>query len=257
MVAGADVSETRSSPAVVLRWRAYGESDKIVTLLTRDFGKLTGIGKGAVKSRRRFPNSLEPLARVRVDFRQRPNTSLAFLESCELTASLSAFAEPVRFAYGSYLSELTDQLTADGQPSEELYDLLNDALHELEVGPASGGLLRAFEVQLLARAGYGPRFDQCASCMRSIDSTHPALLHTAHGTFLCSSCGERANATVVEIGGSVLRALGELCRLPLAACGQHPLGTAAEAAAELTGRLLSLHLNRPLRSVKLIQQLAP
>jgi DNA repair protein RecO (recombination protein O) len=228
-----------------------------VTLLTRDFGKLTGIGKGAVRSRRRFPNSLEPLARVNVRFHQRPNASLAFLESCELTAPLAAFAEPAKFAYGSYLSELTDQLTAEGQPSGELYELLSDALHELEIGPASASLLRAFEVQLLACAGYGPRFDQCASCGRPIDSAGPALLHAAHGTFLCSSCGEQANATVVEIGGSVLGALGELCRLPLAATRQHPLGTAAEAAAELTGRLLALHLNRPLRSVKLIQQLAP
>src|SRR5512134_3304740 len=69
------------SLAIVLRWRPYGESDKIVTFLSEDFGKLTGIAKGAKRSRRRFPNSLEALARVRMHFRLRPNASLAFLES--------------------------------------------------------------------------------------------------------------------------------------------------------------------------------
>ena len=52
------VAESRTSRAVVLRWRSYGESDKIATLLTEDAGKLTGIAKGAKNSRRRFANSL-------------------------------------------------------------------------------------------------------------------------------------------------------------------------------------------------------
>ncbi|MCP6756869.1 DNA repair protein RecO, partial [Klebsiella pneumoniae] len=79
-----------------LRWRAYGESDKIATFLTAEFGKLTGIAKGAKNSRRRFANSLEPLARVRVHFRQKPTATMAFLESCELLGSTAAFSDPKR-----------------------------------------------------------------------------------------------------------------------------------------------------------------
>jgi DNA repair protein RecO (recombination protein O) len=80
------VPDSRSSLAIVLRWRAYGESDKIATFLTEDFGKLTGIAKGAKNSRRRFPNSLEPLARVRVHFRQKPTANLAFLRVASCAA---------------------------------------------------------------------------------------------------------------------------------------------------------------------------
>ena len=48
------------TPALVLRGRTHGESDKIVTFLTRDWGKVTGIAKGAKRSQRRFVNVLEP-----------------------------------------------------------------------------------------------------------------------------------------------------------------------------------------------------
>lgn len=144
--------ESRSSLAIVLRWRSYAESDKIATLLTRDFGKLTGIGKGAKNSRRRFANSLEPLARVRVYFRQRDEASLAFLESCDLLGAVTT--EPARFAYGSYLAELTEQLTVEWNPVENVYDLLESALRELDRGPASAAFLRGFELQLLTAAGF-------------------------------------------------------------------------------------------------------
>jgi DNA repair protein RecO (recombination protein O) len=49
-----------STPAIVLRARDYADSDRIVTLLTRDAGKLSGIAKGAKASRHRFERKLEP-----------------------------------------------------------------------------------------------------------------------------------------------------------------------------------------------------
>ena len=56
---------SQTTHAIVLRARPYGESDKIVSFLTEDFGKLSGIAKGALRSRRRFVNSLEPFSLVK------------------------------------------------------------------------------------------------------------------------------------------------------------------------------------------------
>jgi hypothetical protein len=53
----------------------------------------------------------------------------------------------------------------------------------------------------------------------------------------------------------VLRRLDALKSLPLAACRDVSLGPHGADAGQLTGRLLSLHLARPLQSVKLIEQL--
>jgi DNA repair protein RecO (recombination protein O) len=250
------VPESQTSLAIVLRWRAYGESDKIATLLTRDFGKLTGIAKGARRSQRRFANSLEPLARVRVHFRQRPEASLAFLESCDLLAPLDALLEPSRFAYGSYLSELAEQLTVEGHVVAELYELLDDALSVLREGPASAALLRAFEVQLLTRAGFAPGLESCHHCHNDLSGASPALLDPMHGTFSCRDCRSR-NAASIEVTAGVVARLRLLRETSLQECRRHSLGAQAAEAALLTGRLLAQHLSRPLRSLRLISQLAP
>ena len=107
---------SQTTEAIILRTRAYAESDKIVTFLSDDAGKLTGIAKGAKNSRRRFANCLDPFTRVRVHFRTRPGASLVFMDSCDLLRPPGALVDPAKFAYGSYLVELVDQLTAEAHP---------------------------------------------------------------------------------------------------------------------------------------------
>jgi len=249
------VSQSCSSRAIVLRWRAYGETDKIATLLTEDYGKLTGIAKGARNSRRRFANSLEPLARVRVHFRRRPNASLAFLESCDLLASTAELADPVKFAYGSYLAEITEQLTVEEHPASDLYALLEEALATMQCGAVTGAFLRGFELQLLARSGFDPPMDRCNVCQRPFDASDVSHLHLTQGTFSCAACRTQGEPTV-EIPRGLLPRLVPLRELPMAECQMRSLGDSAAEAANLTSRLLALHLIRPPRSLKLIAQLS-
>ncbi len=244
---------SQSSRAIVLRWRSYGESDKIATLLTEEFGKLTGIAKGAKNSRRRFANSLEPLARVRVHFRQRPHASLAFLESCELLASTAAFSDPARFAYASYVVELSDRLTLEDDPVPAMFGLLDEALAELERGPATNAFLRGFELQLLTHAGFEPQLDRCARCQQPWPEGAPVAQSVGHGTFTCARCKSEGDATVA-VDAALLPLLAALKTLSLVACRLRSLCGLANDAGQLTGRLLALHLARPLQSVKLIEQ---
>ena len=72
------------TPAIVLRTRPFGESDKIVSFLTENFGKITGIAKGAMRSRKRFVNSLEPFSLVNLCFQDRAHTNLVFILGAEL-----------------------------------------------------------------------------------------------------------------------------------------------------------------------------
>ncbi len=155
----------RSSPAIVLRSWAYGESDKIVSFLTRDFGKLRGIAKGAKRSRKRFLNVLEPFTLVQLRFHQRSNSPLAFVHACdwvyvfrELTRTLG------KIAHASYLVEITDELTRDGDESLSLFTHLRDGLRFLEGNEASTEFLTAFELTLLRLAGYQPTLEHCQRC---------------------------------------------------------------------------------------------
>src|SRR5216683_4304241 len=81
--AGSRMPVEEASPAIVLRTRDYSESDRIVTLLTREFGKLSGIAKGAKVSRRRFERKLEVFSHVMLYFRRRPRGELVFITKAE------------------------------------------------------------------------------------------------------------------------------------------------------------------------------
>src|SRR5689334_18160524 len=85
------VHQEVATPALVLRTRPYGESDRIVTLLTEQHGKVTGIAKGAKNSRRRFAGTLEPFVRIVAVFQHRSTSDLVFLLRCELLGVWRAF----------------------------------------------------------------------------------------------------------------------------------------------------------------------
>jgi len=247
---------SHASAAIVLRTRAYGESDKIVTFLTADAGKLAGIAKGAKNSRRRFANCLDPFTRVQAHYRTRPGASLVFLESCDLVQPPGQLADPAKFAYGSYLVELIDQLTAEGQPVQELYALLEDGLQHLREHKATAAFLRIFELQALRHAGYDPRLDTCGRCRREVVGSANVFLEPVRGTVLCTDCRSLAQ-TVVPVTGKVLQILDAMKNTALADAGGCRIPSAiATEAANFMGYLLALHLPRPLRSVKLIAALA-
>lgn len=249
------MAESHTSLAVVLRWRSYGESDKIVTFLTREFGKITGIGKGAKNSRRRFPNSLELLARVRVHFRQKQEASLAFLESCELIGpSSTPEMDPERLAYGAYVVELAEQMTVEWSPALAAYELLDEALQCLERGPATGSFLRAYELKLLACSGFAAPLEGCTQCGDPLSDAAEAYFGPSHGTFWCLRCRDGRDG-LFAVTTPVLQRLRSLCELPLERCRDESLGENRESAAQLMGQLLGLHLIRPLRSLRSIEQL--
>ncbi|MGH7823105.1 MAG: DNA repair protein RecO, partial [Candidatus Binatia bacterium] len=102
----------------MLRTRVYGESDKIVTFLTRDFGKLSAIAKGALRSRRRFVNSLEPFTHVRLGFRIRPQSDLAWVESAEIVRPVRNVTRDLdRYAWSTYVLEVLDCMV-EGREAE-------------------------------------------------------------------------------------------------------------------------------------------
>ncbi len=149
----------------MLRSWAYGESDKIVSFLTRDFGKIRGIAKGAKRSRKRFLNVLEPFTLVQLRFHERPNSSLAFIHACDGVCVFRAITRTLaKIAHAFYLVEIADELTRDGDDCRALFDHLRDGLRFLEENEASSEFLTAFELTLLRLAGYQPTLEQCQRC---------------------------------------------------------------------------------------------
>ncbi len=219
------------SPAFVLRTRPYGESDRIVTLITEQHGKVTGIAKGAKNSRRRFGGTLEPFVRIRVVFRQRTTSELAFLLRCELLGVWRAFTRDLdRFAAGSYVLELTDRMVFGREPGGEVYRLVYEALALLDGGVPPEPLLRAFELHLLAATGYAPALDRCRGCGGVAENERPFYLALERGGLVCRGC-VRANEPVRPVTAATARALAHLAARPLADAANTDPASLREAAA--------------------------
>jgi DNA repair protein RecO (recombination protein O) len=190
-----------------------------------------------------------------VFFKLKPGSTLAFLERCELEHSGFEMAVPARFAYGSYLLELVDLLTHEGERISEVFDLFLDALTHLETGPATSGLLRGFEIHLLHVLGYSPALQRCPRCGEDLAQEAPTFFDASQGQVLCQSCGPTA-AQTRKFAAATVAALVQLQALSLddSRSVRLPPATAREAA-QLMGHLLAVHLPRPLRSLELIAAL--
>lgn len=246
------------TPAVVLRARPYSESDKIVTFLTRDWGKVTGIAKGAKRSQRRFVNVLDPFTHVQLYFRPSRGDDLAFIFRCDLTRNFRAPSQDLqRYAFASYVTELIDVMIAGREAGEEAYLLLLAGLTTLEEQLALSPLfLPAFELLLLSYTGYAPNVTECQHCGVSIsDSEGPSVFSPSRGGLLCPRCRDHGGMTI-HLSDDTVQVLTAAKTTPPANFLVTPVSprVSRETRAVVTS-LLSRHLTRPLKSQAFLEHI--
>lgn len=200
------------SAAIVLRSWPFGESDKIVSFLTAEYGKVTGIAKGAKRSRRRFVNSLEPFSLVQLSFQDRPQRSLAFIDACELLRPLKVLTTSLeRIAYASYIVEIADVLVGEREENRPLFEHLKEGLFWLEERGPSQSFLAFFELKLLRLVGYQPGLEWCRRCgsARTMASRGIWRFSVRDGGILCASCST-FRKEAIPLSGETLDALVEM-----------------------------------------------
>src|SRR5436309_10127479 len=125
----------KESEAVILRTYPMREADLLVTLFTRQEGKIRGVARAAKKSKRRFGGALEPLTYVRVYYEDRERQELTRLDSCEVIESPLAteVSYPRAVALG-HIAELLDELLPDREANDAVFRLTLAVLGRLH-GP--------------------------------------------------------------------------------------------------------------------------
>ena len=99
----------RESEAVVLRTHRLGEADKIVSLFTRQWGRLRAVAAGAQRPKSRYGGTLEPLSYVRLWLFERENRDLLRLNSAELLESFFDMQKDYRLQVAAqYVSEVSE-----------------------------------------------------------------------------------------------------------------------------------------------------
>jgi DNA repair protein RecO (recombination protein O) len=247
-----------STPAIVLRARDYGESDRIVTLLTLESGKLSGIAKGAKQSRHRFERKLEPFSHVMLHYRRRPHGQLVFITRAE-AGELSQHVvddDLAKIALGSYMLELTDALTTEEGEAAEAYRVLSAGLGALSLRFADLSLRQAFEMRILRWAGFGLEFLRCRIC-GSVGSDNGGAVYfiVSRGGVACARCRPAIAEGAIKLANKTAVALARLDARPLdESPGSESAGADGSAAL---ARFIASTIDRRLRSLEFLDSILP
>jgi DNA repair protein RecO (recombination protein O) len=249
------VPAEESTAAIVLRARDYSESDRIVTLLTREFGKLSGIAKGAKASRRRFERKLEPFSHVTLFFRRRPQGQLVFITRAEAGDAMPPLEDDLaKIALGSYMLELADALTSEEAEAADAYQVLARALGTLGGGAVTLAMRQSFELNLLRAAGFGLEFAHCRICgLADADGGGAVYFVVARGGIVCAQCRPQAPEGAVRLAAINAAALAALAAAPIEDAAV--LAQAGTDGALAIARFLASILDRKLRSVDFLDSL--
>lgn len=228
----------------------YGESDRVVTLLTQGIGKIGALARGARKSRKRFGAALMPFVLGEADLRER-RADLYVLERFDAVRDFTAVsADVAKVAHAAYLTELVREMTPERSPEPPVFSLYAEALGLLCEFPARAELLRAFELRLLAALGLLPSLSRCAGCGGDDvgDQFDPG-----RGGMLCRGCAPGP----FTLGRPAREALLRMEGLSFPDAAAH--GLSADANAQARAALIGFiehHLGRGLRSPGFIAELS-
>lgn len=179
--------------AVILRHSDWGEADRLVTLYSREEGKLRTIAKGVRKMRSRKAGHLEPFTRVKLLLAK--GHDLWIITQAESIDLYSPIREDlVLTAQAAYVVELLDKFTYEEGANWQLYKLLVETLERLSTVPDIFIPIRYYEMRLLDLLGFRPLLFNCASCSEEILPRDQYFSADAGGV-LCPRCVSKGQST--------------------------------------------------------------
>ena len=175
----------KQSEALILRTYPFHEADLLVTLFTRAEGKVRGVAKSALRSRRRFGGALEPLTYVVAHWQDKEKQELARLDSCDVISSpLTLEMTYPRLVALSYVAEVIDQLLPDREPSDDIFRLALSVLRQLE-NDSLWKPLTYFDLWIVRLVGLLPDLSHCADCGSVLNGSQ-AYFHPLADGVLCT-----------------------------------------------------------------------
>jgi len=185
------MSEIRSIRvhAIVLRHADWGEADRLVTLYTREQGKLRAVAKGARKITSRKAGHLEPFTQVKLQL-ARGRDLFIVTQADTLEAYLPLRENLVLTGNASYVIELLDRFVYEDEGANPtLFRLLADTLKRLADGNDIWLAVRYYEMRLLDFLGFRPQLFECANCGREIKAEDQFFSFSLGGV-ICPRCGQ-------------------------------------------------------------------
>jgi DNA repair protein RecO (recombination protein O) len=243
----------RTSEAVVLRTWPLHEADLIVSLFTRDYGRIKGTAKSALRSRKRFGGALEPMTLARAWFVERPRQELVRLEQLEIIRSpLSMPVDHTRMSVLSFFAELLDQALPEHDPQETVFRLVVAVLEQTTV-ENPWAALTYFQLWMTRLMGLLPDIAHCTACGEALEPGQISFNDHGDGLF----CAVHRNGNPRQLTPDSWQLAQRMLHSPVSSFASEPwTRRRAQDLRRFALQSLERHLERRLRTAEALARLA-
>ena len=241
-----------TSEAVVLRTWPVHEADLIVSFFTRDYGRVKGIAKSALKSRKRFGGALEPMTVAHAFFAEKPRQELVRLDQLEIIRSpLSTPVDHARMAVLSFYAEVLDEILPEHDPQETVFRLLLSVLDQTTV-EQPWMPLTYFSLWMTRLMGLLPDIAHCTACGEPLVAGETSFNTLGDGLF----CDLHRNGNASALSADSWLLAQRMLRAPASAFAAEPWPRRrAQDLRRFTLQALERHLERKLRTAEVLVRL--
>lgn len=243
----------RKTKAIILDTIDYLETDRIVTLLTFDYGLKKMFAKSAKKSIRRFGGGLEPFTIGCIEFSEKEYSTFPLLKYIDVEKEYSKIKNSLEKTFtASYINELVIIFLPINEQNINVYRLVEFFLDILESGEWRNLHLLIFEIKFLSFCGIVPRFGLCLRCKTKIKKDSSIKFTTEEGGMICSKCLKNGESLIPISARSAL--LGKYIKVNTI---EKTLSTeiSEELVTELRNRLkifIEKYLGHPLKTTRFL-----
>ncbi len=238
---------TFDTEAIVLRTLRYSEADAVLSLLTRDRGRVSAIVKGAHRTTSKLGGRLQPGVRAQVSLYEGRGDMMTVRGASILDAHAGLWVDGQRLQAAGCILEAVLRVTPEAEPADETWNLLRRALDELaHCAPVPGParlhpLVLGVQVKLMVVSGLLPVLNACVRCGAPGPLTGFAAM--AGGT-LCEGCARGSEPVEPQVIAAVVALVGN----PLARAPELVPAGAGDGVERIVGLVLRDHLGVRLRS---------
>lgn len=239
--------------AIVLSSREMREADRVLTIFSREQGKLRVVAHGVSKPASRKRGSVQPFCYT--DFLLNRGREIDSVSQCQVLEIFSPLREDLtRLTYASYLAELVDNLTGEGEANQAVFALLLTCLARLaETGGDPELVARSFEARLAVLLGYRPRLDVCVNCQSEVKGQ--VAFSSRLGGLVCQVCRTACSDAVLLSRGSLEALKLLLDQQPSISLRLRPNQEMRHQLRQVLQNYLQYHLERKSKSMRFLDQI--
>lgn len=203
---------SEKTKAVVIRSVDFSETSKVLTLYTRDMGKISVLAKGGRRLKSNFEVALDLLSVCDICVIRKPSAELDLLTEAVLDERFTGLRSDLKALYAAYfIAEILDGLTQRGDPHPSLFAACLGAIRALDTGKDRFLTLGWFAMQLLRELGYAPNLEECVGCGNDVPLSQRTGFSVQAGGLLCVDCA-RFQGNLLMVRGGTIQVLRTLLR---------------------------------------------